>query len=803
MDGRVARSRGHRLATFSYVAALLVIASLSIGTHVLIDSIVQAQQTTAKVINVAGRQRMLSQRIASLSLQLDETPWGEARDRLLREMGDSVALMERSYRALRRGDHPWAFPAAESPRVARIYDEEPHNLALRLDAFLAHSRAYLAAKHLGLDDAEALEALRAAAMDGLLQRLDLAVAAYQSDAEDAIGELRRVLFGVLGLMLATLVAEALFIFRPLFLRLAQREEQLVDLAAELDQALTMSTAELRLAGNIIQHTDEGICVISDDGVILSVNPAFCGMTGYSRAEVLGKPMQILRSERHDDAVYDAVWTGVRANGSWSGEIWIRRSEGAFLAHVTVNPLSDDLAGTGAAYVGMFADVTELRHKDETIRHLSFHDALTGVPNRERLWEDLTRMVKRRRAADEVDAVVSVDLDRFKVVNDSFGQAMGDAVLREATARMAGEISATDTLARMGADEFAVLLVGRTSVAECAAVAAAIVAALAKPFALGGETVRVGASVGVALCPGDGETAADLLRQATGARLLAKQKGGGYQLYQADLDQAIRRRLRLEIDLRATTQAEGFFLEYQPKVDLETGEAVGVEALIRWRHPEFGLVPPSQFIPLAEDIGAIHDLGDWVLRESCAQAQRFRDSGLVASVAANISAKQFHAGGLPERIAALLGQTGLPPELLQLEITESSVIGEPEETRAQLARLRDMGIRVALDDFGTGYSSLSYLRDLPIDFVKIDRSFVAHLENNATDVTVARGIVTLGHALGLKIIAEGVETEGQATILKAMDCDIGQGYLFAKPLTAAAAPGWIARHTSRRRMRLVT
>jgi diguanylate cyclase (GGDEF)-like protein/PAS domain S-box-containing protein len=796
--------KGHRLATFSYVVALTLIASFSIGTHVLIDTIVHAQEATGKVVNIAGRQRMLSQRIASLSLEISQTPWSERRERLLVDLGEAVALMERSYRALRLGDPQLDMPSADSPRLRRIYDEEPTNLAIRLDTFLGHARAFLATAALGDPDPGALDAVRAAARRSLLQSLDAAVVAYQADSEDAIDRLRNILFGVLGGMLTTLVAEALLIFRPLFRRLADRELRLVELAADLDQALTLSTAELRLAGNIIQHTAEGILVISAEGKILSVNPAFCAITGYIRSQVLGQPMQIMRTVQQPGAVYDAVWDTVREQGSWSGELWLRRQSGeGFLAMLTVNPLSIELADTGAAFVAIFADITEMRQKDATIEHMSFHDTLTGLPNRDMLWDLLGQMVRRALDDGGVRAVVSLDFDRFKVVNDSLGHAIGDAVLRQAAARISNQIGDADVVARIGADEFVVLLEGLQSPEEYALVVEQLIVDLSRCYTVGGKEARLGVSAGIALCLGNDAGSADLLRQAGNARMLAKQKGGGYQFYRPDLDEAICRRLRVETALREAVEGERFYLDFQPKIDLGSGEMRGMEALLRWRHAEFGMVSPAVFIPMAEEIGVIHKIGDWVLRECCAQAIRFRDEGLRASIAANVSALQLLRGDLPDRVAALLEETGVDPALLQLELTESSIIQEPEATTAQLARLRAMGVRVALDDFGTGYSSLSYLRTLPIDYVKIDRSFVMHLETNETDVTVARSIITLGHALGLKIIAEGIETEGQAAILKSMGCDIGQGYLYARPLSPAQLSAWCAQHPPGRSLRIVT
>jgi diguanylate cyclase (GGDEF)-like protein len=422
--------------------------------------------------------------------------------------------------------------------------------------------------------------------------------------------------------------------------------------------------------------------------------------------------------------------------------------------------------------------------------MAFHDVLTGLPNRDLLRDRLDQLVQQGRANGGVHAVISADLNRFKTVNEDLGQTFGDAVLRQVAERLGRLVSDFDTVARVGGDEFVVLLTGRGAAGECAVLADAVVAALTRPYVVGGKEFRLGASVGVALFPADGESGTDLLRRADGARQVAKQRGGGYQFYQSDVDQAVRRRLRLEIALGEAAEKGDFTLEFQPKVSLLNGEIDGVEALLRWRTDEFGAVSPAAFIPMAEETGAITRIGEWVLRQSCLQAERFRQTGLPLSVAANVSAKQMLSGDLPRRVATLLKETGLAPELLQLELTESSVILDQDSTIAQLAALREMGVRTALDDFGTGYSSLSYLRHLPIDYLKIDRSFVMHLETDETDVTVVGGIVAMGHALGLKIIAEGIESEGQSRILRKMGCDLGQGYLFSQPLPPQRLGLWV-------------
>jgi len=796
--GSVPERGSLRRATASYLVALGLIAGLSVSTHVLVDSIVREQETTARIVNVAGRQRMLSQRIAGLSAELAAERDTYARAQLRNDLDEAIDLMARAHRALRRGDPEWGVPASESRRVARLYDQSPVLLESQVNAYLAQARTFSRAMAAGESGDAALREIRVAARSRLLGGLDLAVRIYQEDSERSIRNLRHLLVGVLGLMLATLAAEALLIFRPLFARLADREARLVDLAADLDQALTLSTAELRLAADIIETTDEAVVVLRRDGTILSVNPAFSRITGMPREEAQGRPLSLLFSDRQEPAFYDDLWEKFEDAGRWSGELWLKgpATEG-FFAYLTINALDDDLSDTGASSVGVFFDATELRRKDETIAHMAMHDPLTGLPNRDLLWDRLGQLMQRAHRGG-LYAVVSIDLDRFKAVNDSLGQPFGDVVLRQAAGRLTLQSGEADTVARVGADEFIVLLEGRDTAAEYALLAGHMVEALSRPYAVAGREVRLGASAGVAMCPGDAEDAADLLRQADAARRLAKTQGGGTQFHRAGMDTVLQDRLRMETALRAAAETSGFSLVYQPKVGLSDDAVDGAEALIRWSDREFGAVSPATFVPLAEEIGVIGAIGEWVLRQACAEARRLHDGGQSLPLAVNVSAHQFRSGSLVPLIEGILRDTGLPPALLQLELTESSLIGDYENTVAQLAALREIGVATALDDFGTGYSSLSYLRRLPIGFLKIDRAFVMNLETDAADVTVVGGIVAMAHALGLKVIAEGIETKGQARILAGMGCDVGQGYLFSKPIPPARLRSWMAaRRTGRR------
>lgn len=781
-----------RHATLSYVLALGAIAALSVGTHVLIDSIVKQQETTARIVNVAGRQRMLSQRISGLSFELQAETEAASRTALIDDLDAAIALMASSHAALRDGDAALRLPPTPAPLAAEVFSGPPLDLDRKVTGYLDQARIYLAAARLGRGELGALANIRAAAREPLLDGLDRAVKIYEQESEAAIRRLRVILFGMLGAMLVTLTIEALAIFRPLFRRLREREQRLIEVTADLDQALTLSTAELRLSANIIENTAEAIVVTDAQGVIVSINPAFTRITGYERAEVLGRTMEMLRCDRQDDAFYAAIRQSMAVDGCWWGELWSTAKSGEpFLAYLTVSSLDPDLGDTGAAFVGMLTDITEQRQKDETIHRLVFHDALTGLPNRDLLRDRLDQMVQRINRQGGRCAVAYIDLDRFKSINDALGQPIGDAVLRLVAKRLLACIDEEDTAARFGGDEFVILFAERAASREYVAVADAVLETLSAPYTVAGREIHIGVSLGIAFCPEDGAVGEDLLRQAESAMVVAKARGGGgYQFYQVDVDHALRRRMRLEMALRTAADTSDFTLEYQPKVRLADRSVVGVEALIRWRHPEFGMVSPAVFIPMAEETGAIVRIGAWVLEEACRQAVALQRLGMPLSIAVNVSAKQFHVGNIGEIFTDILAAPEMSAALLQVELTESSVIQDSEVTIAQLQQLRDMGVLVSLDDFGTGYSSLSYLRRLPVDYLKIDRAFVMNLESSAADVTVAKGIVALGHALGMEIVAEGIETEGQAAILREMGCDYGQGYLFSQPLPPQRLIAWM-------------
>lgn len=433
---------------------------------------------------------------------------------------------------------------------------------------------------------------------------------------------------------------------------------------------------------------------------------------------------------------------------------------------------------------------ELRRSDARLQYLAFHDAMTGLPNRALLLDRLEHLVAH--SGPQPLTVMFLDLDRFKAVNDSFGHGVGDELLREVTRRLTRCLRTSDTVARLGGDEFVVVLSQVAGPEACGNVAQKIINAVSKPAVIGGRLLQVGASVGIACHPADGSNAGELMRNADAALYAAKAAGRGtYRFFQATMHDQAAGRLHLEMELRGALRRRELQLFYQPKVWLRDGTPCGVEALLRWHHAELGWVSPAHFIPLAEESGLICELGDWVLEETCRQRAAWAQQGLGRlRVAVNISARQLQHGDLADRVAALCTQYGVTPAGLDVELTESVIMANPEEIAGVFARLRQLGVQVAADDFGTGYSSLAYLRRLPIDVLKIDRSFVHNAVSDSVDAEIVRTIVALARALRLQVVAEGVETEDQAEFLRSCGCEQAQGYLYARPMPPAQLAEWM-------------
>ena len=577
-------------------------------------------------------------------------------------------------------------------------------------------------------------------------------------------------------------------------QLTQAHDELSLINSRLEQRVSERTAELRLAASVFENTAEGIMVTDTQGTIISVNPAFSSITGYRADEAVGRTPRLLKSDHHPAEFYAAMWDDLRAKGYWEGQVWNRRKDGeAFLEWQTISVVPDQ-AGKPLRYVAVFNDVTELHHKDERLRHQAYHDALTGLPNRSLLQDRLGHAMDLAARDGGAVAAMVLDLDNFKLVNDSLGHDVGDQLLQEIARRLVACLRQSDTVARTGGDEFVVILADFTDAAEIAHTAERINQALAQPLHLAGQEIHTGGSVGIALYPQDAQDPSTLVKHADMAMYQAKADGRGtFRFFDPEMNRRSATRMAMETALRRCLQAgDGFHLAFQPKIDLETGRTLGLEALVRWNHPELGPLSPAEFIPIAEDSGLIVALGNWVISASCRQMRLWREAGYaVPDVAINLSPRQFGDVQLLDTIQHHLEEAGIPATSLELEVTESTVMSDPEKAIATLERLHALGTRIAVDDFGTGYSSLSYLKRLPLDTLKIDRSFVRDLCTNAEDAAIARTIVALGQTLGLEIVAEGIETEAQRDALLAMGCTVGQGYLFARPQLPEEAARFLA------------
>jgi diguanylate cyclase (GGDEF)-like protein/PAS domain S-box-containing protein len=558
--------------------------------------------------------------------------------------------------------------------------------------------------------------------------------------------------------------------------------------------LNMLEQRQRLAATVFTSTREGIVVTDLDGRVRAVNPAFCGITGYGEDELQGCNLSILKSGRHTRAFYQAMWQGLKESGSWQGEIWNRRKEGEFYAiWLTISTVYDD-NGKPLSYVGVFLDISSLKRSEQMLEHLAHHDPLTELPNRPMLLARLRQALTRATGPELSGALLFIDLDRFKHVNDSLGHPVGDELLCLVAGRLAASLRERDLLARIGGDEFVVLLDDMASAENAAAVADKLLHRLSEPFQVhDGVDVYVGASMGICLYPRDGGDPDTLLQHADSALYQAKANGRNtYRFYAEAQTQAAGERLVLEAALRRALDHDEFVLYYQPQVDMRDGRLLGVEALIRWQAPQFGLVSPARFIPLAEETGFILKLGDWVLRQACRQMRMWLDEGQpVPRVAVNLSARQFRQVNLVARVQQSLEENRLPPTCLELEITESMLM-DVDGAVAKLGELAQLGIRIAIDDFGTGYSSFAYLKRFPLHALKIDQSFVRDLASDPVSPRIVAAIVQLGRSLGLELIAEGIENDAQRQFLLSVGAACGQGFLFARPMPADDLVAWLGQ-----------
>ncbi len=556
---------------------------------------------------------------------------------------------------------------------------------------------------------------------------------------------------------------------------------------KMEDVRAVAEQELRRFSLAVEQSASPTMICDPQGHIVYANIRFYDVTGYAPKEVIGQTPRLLKSGETPEAVYTEMWQSLLAGKEWRGEFKNRKKNGdLFWCMETIACVKDDHGATHN-YVAVIEDISERKFAEETIRHLAYYDALTDLPNRRYFQErlDQTLAWSRRSAARMV--LMLMDLDRFKTINDSLGHLAGDSLLKQTAQRLTERLREGDTVARLGGDEFAMIVTSINDEQDASFVAQKLIEAMRAPMNVLEHQLRVSVSIGIAMFPSDSEQSEDLIRYADIALYQAKENGrDGYHFFSASANQSVHDRLLLENDLRHAVERNEIFLEYQPKVMLSNGCVMGVEALVRWNHPTRGRVPPNDFIPLAEDTGAILAIGDWVLREGCRQLRQWDATDLPPlHMAINVSAHQLRKPEFPRQIAALIDEFELDPSRIELEVTESLAMAQGDAALSRLDQLRQLGLGIAIDDFGTGFSSLGRLKRLPVTVLKIDRSFVRGIAEDQEDRAIAKAVVTLARTMHLDVVAEGVETEEQAAILRDMDCDMAQGYLFARPLAPQA------------------
>lgn len=547
------------------------------------------------------------------------------------------------------------------------------------------------------------------------------------------------------------------------------------------EEIARANSQLLLNARMLESTQEGIFITDAANRFTMVNKAFCQITGYSEDELLGAEPRMLHSGRQDPTFYAALWQALHSAGLWQGEIWDRRKSGeVFPAWLSITKVQDQ-------HVAIFTDITSRKEYESRIEHIAHHDILTDLPNRLLLSDRIGMAIARANREKQQVGVIFMDLDRFKLVNDSLGHEIGDLLLKEVAQRFVGALRASDTVSRVGGDEFIALLPDLKDAEDAARAAAKIIDAVSRPYQLAGHEVMVTTSAGIALYPENGADGAELIRLADVAMMDAKQTGRNrYHFFSEDLGLRASRRLDLENALHGALERGEISLDYQPQYSLQTGDLAGMEALARWTHPLLGIVSPVEFIPVAEASGQIIAIGTWILREACHQMSVWRQqASLDFPVSVNVSALQFRQPDFMVQVHKALDDVGLPAQALELELTESVLMSNAEAMLGTFTQLAKLGVEMAIDDFGTGYSSLSYLRRLPARRLKIDQSFVSDLPDSSDAAVIARAIVGLGNALGMQTIAEGVETPAQAEFLRDIGCAQAQGYWLSRPLAPPA------------------
>jgi len=547
------------------------------------------------------------------------------------------------------------------------------------------------------------------------------------------------------------------------------------------------TLEIKLnqAATVFDNTTEGLIITDLQAKVIGANPAFYSISGYSEADIIGKNPRMWRSDKHDSFFYQNIWSSIKEVGHWQGEIWNRRKNGdVYPAWLTINSVKDEFDQKTINYIAIINDISSLKESQQRAEFLAHHDPLTQLPNRRLFNARLEHAMQRAHRDDSKLAILFIDLDNFKTINDGLGHPIGDKVIQKVGQNLNLLLREQDTVARIGGDEFILILEDIENVEDVASIVGKIHADFKQPVEIDGNELHVGASIGVSIYPDDGIDVVSIVTNADAAMYRAKEKQkGSYCFYTTELTSQALERLQLENQLRKAIKLKQFLLYYQPQYNTLTGKLAGAEALVRWNSPELGFVTPDRFIPLAESTGLIIPLGEWVLETACKQLKTWRDKGLILErLGINIAGDQIQHSDIIEKTKNIIHKNDIPAHCIELEVTENFVMQQPKSAIKTLEKLKEIGISLAIDDFGTGYSSLSYLKLLPINKLKIDRSFVKDIPHDENSKAIVNAIIALGKSLQLKLIAEGVETQHQRLFMEEAKCEEVQGFLYSRPIS---------------------
>jgi diguanylate cyclase (GGDEF)-like protein/PAS domain S-box-containing protein len=556
----------------------------------------------------------------------------------------------------------------------------------------------------------------------------------------------------------------------------------------------LHSEQLQLLNSAVRLGPQGVAILTPAVEVVGprisfVNDSFCSIYGRQREDIIGNTVLALGIVDRQRPLLDSLLQHIFDRKPFDAEATALRESGSEM-EIELQVLPVENSGQVTHWVAFVRDVTDTKNQVVKLRHQAMHDSLTDLPNRMMLFDRLESALQRSRSHQMPLALLLMDLDRFKEVNDTFGHHFGDMLLKQVAFRLSNQLSPADTVARLGGDEFAMVLVNAADSNAVAATARRLLNTLQQPFVVDGQVLEVGASIGVAIAPDHGNDARTLLRRADVAMYAAKHSQTGYTFHQHDLEPRSGEQLSLVVEMRHAIERNEFELYFQPKLHLRSGLITRVEVLVRWNHPVRGLLTPVVFIPVAERTGLIKPLTDWILDRALQQCREWQDVGVPLHIAVNVSAKSLQEQTLPAKVNALLSKWDIDPRFLKIEITESSIMADPAHALAILSMLQSMGVRLSVDDFGTGYSSLTHLRELPVDEIKIDKSFVMGMGNSEADAAIVRTVIDLAHNLGKQVCAEGVETERAWWRLREMGCDLAQGYWISKPLNAAGIVTWL-------------